>query len=101
MTTISDQGSLWLAAGSRIGFEVVAPCRVTLNDGRIVQATALVKVGSPNGMVIDPRWSVIEPFADQLVAEGFGYSAIEIGENDDDSDLIDLIRDWDGHWPSP
>lgn len=52
-------------------------------------------------MVIDPRWSVIEPFADQLGAEGFGYSAIEIGENDDDSDLIDLIRDWDGHWPSP
>jgi hypothetical protein len=75
-----------------MGFEVVAPCRVTLGDGSIVEATALVKVGPPNGMVVDPEWSVIEPFADRLVAEAFGYSAISISDNDDD--LVDVIRDW-------
>lgn len=97
----SDQSRLWLAAGSRIGFEVVAPCTVMLSDGRAVEVAALVKVGSPNGMVVDPAWHVIEPFADQLVTDGFGYSAITISENDDDSDLIDVIHDWNGDLPSP
>jgi hypothetical protein len=77
-----------------MGFEVVAPCKITLSNGSIVEATALVNVGSPKGMVIDPKSSVIAPFADQLVADGFGYSVIEI--TGDDADLVEVIRDWSG-----
>ncbi len=90
----SDQAGEWRAAGSRMAFEVEAPCRVRLSDGSIVEATALVKIGPSKGMVVDPKWSVIEPFAKELIADGFGFSAISITGND--ADLADVIRDWAG-----
>jgi len=92
MSTNSDQIGWWRAAGLRDGFEVIAPCKVELSDGSTVEATALVKVGPPRGMVVDPLWSVLEPHAEQLVADGFGFSAVTI----DDDDLSDLLRDWGG-----
>ena len=94
MDVEADQISRWLAAGERIGFEVTAPCKLVLSDGATLKATALVKVGPPKGMVIDPEWSVLEPYAEQLVGDGFGYSAVTIG--DDDADLTDMLRDWAG-----
>lgn len=90
----SDQGGEWSAAGSRMGFEVEAPCRLTLSDGSVVEATALVKIGPSKGMVVDPDWNVIAPFYKQLLADGFGFSAISITGND--ADLVDVIRDWSG-----
>lgn len=57
-----------------------------------MRATALVDVGPPKGMVVDPQWSVLEPHADQLVADGFGFSAVTIG----DEDLSDLLAEWRG-----
>ncbi|HEY8571837.1 hypothetical protein [Phenylobacterium sp.] len=86
-----EQTRRWLAAGRRLGLEVIAPCQLILSNGSKLEATALVKVGPPKGMVVDPAWSVLEPHAHQLVAEGFGYSAVTIGEDDD---LSDLLRDW-------
>lgn len=87
----TEQTSRWLATGQRLGIEVIAPCRLVLSDGSRLEATALVKVGPPGGMVVDAEWSVLEPHADQLVRDGYGYSAVAIGEDDD---LSDLIQDW-------
>ena len=92
MSMDADQIGKWRAAGLRTGFEVISPCKVVLSNGSTVEATALVKVGPPNGMVVDLEWSVLEPHAEQLVADGFGYSAVAI----DDDDLNELLRDWGG-----
>lgn len=86
-----EQAHRWLAAGRRLGIEVIAPCHLVLGNGSTLEATALVKTGPPSGMVVDPEWSVLEPHVDQLVSEGFGFSAVAIGEHDD---LSDLLRDW-------
>lgn len=59
-----------------------------------------MKVGPPNGMVVDPEWSVLEPHAEQLLADGFGFSAVTI----DDGDLSELLSDWgggNGQYPPP
>ena len=88
-----EQVSCWRAAGVRAGFEVVAPCKVLLSNGSTVEATALLKLGPSRGMVVDPEWSVLEPHAEQLVADGFGYSAVTI---DHDSDLSEMLADWIG-----
>ena len=90
MTRDADQIRKWRAAGVREGFEVIAPCKVVLSNGSTVEATALVKVGPPGGMVVDPKWSVLEPHAEQFVADGFGFSAVTIG----DDDLSELLMDW-------
>ena len=79
----------WRAAGLRHELEVVAPCKVQLSNGAIVEATALVSVGPPNGMVVDPEWSVLEPHAAQLAADGFGFSAVTIGDDDLSEMLLD------------
>jgi hypothetical protein len=94
MSMDPDQIGKWRAAGLRAGFEVIAPCKIVLSDGSKVEATALVKVGPPAGMVVDPEWSVLEPHAEQLVADGFGYSTVTIG----DDDLGELLRDWGGRY---
>lgn len=92
MDTASDQFSRWHAAAKREGFEVIAPCEVVLSDGSILKATALVKVGPPRGMIVDPEWSVLQPHRERLLADGFGYSVVTIG----DEDLSDMIREWRG-----
>jgi hypothetical protein len=88
----AEQVEKWRAAGLRMGFDVISPCKVVLSDGSTVEATALVKVGPPMGMVVDPDWAVLEPHANRLMADGFGFSAVTIG----DVDLSDLLRDWSG-----
>lgn len=90
----AEQISWWLAAGRRHGFEVTAPCKLVLSDGSTLEATALVKVGPPIGMVVDPDWSVIEPHADRLIADGFGYSAVTIDSGDEG--FSEMLEDWAG-----
>ena len=92
MNTVPDQISRWHAAAKRGGFEVIAPCEIVLSDGAILRATALVMVGAPRGMIVDPEWSAIQPHAERLLADGFGYSVVTI----DDDDLSDMIREWQG-----
>lgn len=87
-----DQTSIWLEAGSRLKIEVIAPCEIVLSDGSWFSATALIKVGPRNGMVVDPAWSVLEPHADQLVADGFGYSAVEM--RNDHAAIAEMLTDW-------
>jgi hypothetical protein len=90
MSTEQDQISRWRAAAVRDGFEVIAPYEVVLSNGSMLKATALVKVGPPRGMVVDPEWSVLEPHGEQLLADGFGFSVVTIG----DEDLSDMLTDW-------
>jgi hypothetical protein len=89
-----EQISRWLAAGRRHGVQVTAPCKLVLGDGSTLHATALVKVGPAKGIVVDPDWSAIEPHAQRLVAEGFGYSAVTLDSGEDD--LSEMLRDWAG-----
>jgi hypothetical protein len=94
MSADADQVARWRAAGLRLGVEVISPCRIRLNDGSILEATALVKVATPRrGMVVDPEWAVLEPHVDQLLADGFGFSVVRV---DHDEGLADLIQDWSG-----
>ena len=42
-------------------------------------------------MTADPEWAAIEPFVDALTADGFGYSCVSVG---DDDDLREMLWDW-------
>ena len=91
MSTDADQIGQWRAAGLRTGIEVVTPCKVLLSNGLTVVATALVMVGPSRGVVVDPKWTVLQPHAEQLVADGFGYSVVTIS---DDEDLGEVLSEW-------
>jgi hypothetical protein len=93
-----DQITTWRAVGIDIGVDVVAPCRIVLSNGTTVEATALVKVGPPNGMVVDPKWEVLKPYVDGLLDDGFGYSVVRLDEPydpaGDRAGMIEVLVDW-------
>jgi hypothetical protein len=88
----TDQISAWRDAGLALDIEVIAPCKLALSDGSALEATALVKVGPPNGVVVDPDWDVLQPHADRLVADGYGFSAVTLDGGTEG--LVDMLQDW-------
>ena len=90
MSKDDEQAVWWRAAGNRHGIEVVSPCSLTLSNGVTIKIAALVKVGPPMGMAVDPVWSTLAPHADQLAKDGYGYSVVEI----DNDDISEMLRDW-------
>jgi hypothetical protein len=67
-------------------------------------ATAHIKdFGGPNGLIADPDWSVLQPYAGALVACGYGFSAVSLDRVLDRSGIIELLADWtwSGSGPAP
>ncbi len=95
----ADQISAWRTVGSHLGIAVISPCEIALSDGSRFKAAALIHVGPPNGMVVDPEWTTLEPHADRLIADGFGYSAVTI--DDDPSNVVEMLKDWGWTEPQP
>jgi hypothetical protein len=46
------------------------------------------------GMVVDPDYAVLRPHTDVLIANGYGFSAVEISELYDDVAVIEMLADW-------
>jgi len=89
----ADQVEIWNRVARELDLAVVAPCELILSNGDKISATALVEhFGARKGMVVDPDWSTIAPHAERLVADGYGYSAVEI--SGDHASLIEILRDW-------
>jgi hypothetical protein len=86
-----DQAQAWRKVAEKLGIDVISPFEFAGDNGVTLSALAVVRsFGAEDGMVVDPDWSVIEPHAK---AEGYGYSAIELGPYNEES-IIHVLRDW-------
>ena len=95
-----NQLNAWNKVAAALGIRVDAPCEIQLPDGTWVRATAHVKqFGDKNGMIVDPHWNVLEPYAKVLEVHGYGFSAIEIDL--DHEGLIEVLADWGWSGPGP
>ena len=92
-TTPGDEADAWRYAAAQLEFDVTAPCEIALSNGQTVHAAALVKVGPSLGIVADPSWAQLESHTEALSMDGYGYSAVSLGEYDR-SRMIELLRDW-------
>ena len=55
----SEMSAAWLAASTELGVEVIAPHRLKLADGRILEVEAfLPNFGGPNGTIPHRRWKL-------------------------------------------
>jgi hypothetical protein len=91
---MSDQVAAWHKAARELGLEIVAPFEMDLDLAGRLSATALIKdFEARQGMVVDPLWSTLEPYASALHEAGYGYSAMELGEYDR-TYLIGVFNDW-------
>lgn len=91
---MSVQHEYWQRTGARLGIEVIAPATVDLAGRSVRFAALLPQFGGPNGMLVDPDWSAIEPHVAALEAAGFSFSCVTIGSDADDASLWDMLRDW-------
>ena len=91
---MSNQVAHWRELAFRLGFQVTAPATIPVGDGSATFTALLPQFGGENGMIADPYWEAISPYADALLRLGYGYSAVEIGSNPDDESAKEMLRDW-------
>jgi hypothetical protein len=91
---MSNQVDRWRELASRLRFEVIAPATIRLLDGSATFTALLPQFGGNAGMIADPDWETISPYADALFTLGYGYSAVEIGDGPDYESAKEMLRDW-------
>jgi hypothetical protein len=90
---MTNQSEHWRALGDRLGIQVMAAATVTVADQSVTFTVLLRQIGGPKGIVIDPDWQLIEPYADALTDQGYGFSCCEYGDSDDESHK-EVLREW-------
>jgi hypothetical protein len=97
---MNDQAQAWRDLAASFGIEVVAPCEVRLHGGdRILAMAHLKEFGAVNGMIIDPDFAVLRPHTSALIANGYGFSVVELKEHWNRAEVIEMLIDWG--WSSP
>jgi len=91
---MGNEADHWRELGSRLGVEVTAPATIPVGDRSATFTALLPQFGGKSGMIADPDWEVISPYADALSRLGYGFSAVEIGSESDDESVKDMLRDW-------
>jgi hypothetical protein len=91
---MTNQVERWRDLAFRLGFEVVAPATIQVGDATVSFTALLPQFGGKNGMIADPEWEAISPFAEALWNLGYGFSTVEIGSVPDDDSIKEMLRDW-------
>jgi hypothetical protein len=83
----------WRSIASDLGIQAIAPFDLTIGGTRATFTVLLPQFGGRKGMIVDPVWSMIEPYADALAKEGYGYSCVSM-EGSTPRDLQGILADW-------
>ncbi len=90
--------SFWEKASKELKFELEVPFSLQLSSNHELEALFLVrKFGAHNGMLVLSKNEKIEPYIDEVISLGYGYSVLsEPFENEDFSvdDYAELLEDW-------
>ncbi len=85
----------WLSVATSFNIHVIAPYTTTFN-GEEVTFTALIRdCDSGAGMIIDPDWSTLKRYTDEIRSAGLGYSCVELAGIDRDG-MAEILSDWFG-----
>ena len=88
----------WSEAARDLGLEIVAPFSIVLgNDSRIDARLLLKRFGARNGMVIVTNFPTVEPFIEEILAAGYGFSTLSepsVSDHYDRDVFIEMLRDW-------
>jgi hypothetical protein len=85
---MATQSECWRSVADELGFRVIAPFIYASGNGEVEFAAMLPDFGGQSGMIADPDWGKIEPWAN---------SCIEV--DGDAVGMIDVLEDWS--WTSP
>jgi hypothetical protein len=90
--------SVWREASLDLGLSIEAPFSLVMDSGATFVARLLLRnFGAANGMLIVTDYSAVRPYAEDLVAAGFGYSTLSepsIDEKYNREFFLDMLQDW-------
>jgi hypothetical protein len=90
--------AFWEKAAKELRFEIEVPFSLLLDSDHEVKALFLVKqFGAPNGMLILSKNEDKQPYSDEIISAGYGYSVLSEplkNEEFDSDDFIELLEDW-------
>ena len=90
----------WRKAARELNLEIVAPFVLKTDTFSVTVEVLLKKFGNPKGMLVVSDFSIIEPYENQIVKLGFGYSTMSEPEKDWPFDaeekeaFIEILCDW-------
>ena len=96
---MASEHESWRLIAFELGIQAISPCDLTVDGTRATFTALLPQFGGLAGIIVDPDWSVIEPHADALVREGYGYSCISI-EGSVPEDMHEVLTDWGWNGPA-
>lgn len=88
----------WQHISRDLGVDIQTPFKITLPSGaRIVAPVLVLGFGAEKGMVIVTDYDEIEPYIDELVECGYGFSTLTPASSDDydRESVIELLSDWE------
>jgi hypothetical protein len=89
---MGNQADHWRQLGFALGLGVTAPVAIAVAGKELTFTALLPQLGGRHGIIVDPDWEAIGPHSDELTRLGFGFSAVEIG--DDVESAKEMLRDW-------
>ena len=88
----------WREAARDLGLRVEVPFALVLPSGATVVARLLLRdFGATNGMLIVTDYSAVQPYAQAVIAAGFGYSTLpdpRPGEKYERQSFVEMLLDW-------
>jgi hypothetical protein len=89
----------WRSIAEALGVQAISPFDLTIDGARVIFTALLPQFGGSAGMIVDPDWSIIEPHANALIREGYGYSCISIAGSLP-PDMQGVLADWGWNGPA-
>ena len=81
-----------------LGLRVETPFVVTLASGEVTVPVLLRDFGGLHGMLLVTDFSLISPYADELVDLGYGYSCLSestgVADTEEEAALMEMLSDW-------
>ena len=97
--SMTDQTQLWHSLASRLGIQIIAPATLVLRGERVLFTALLPQFGAARGMIAEPDGQFLSRHWIALAEQGYGYSAVEIGTDEDSA--REMLRDWSWAADSP
>ena len=91
---MTAQSELWKELAERLSIVAVVPFQLEIEGDQVVFTALLPQFGGAAGLVADPEWAVIEPYAAALIERGFGFSAVTLDKVFDSDSAQEMLRDW-------
>ncbi len=89
---------MWNEAAADLGLEIQAPFELALQTGIRIEGRLLLKdYGAENGMIVVTDYSRVAESVDEIIAAGYGFSALSEPDRSDSynrAGFIEMLQDW-------